>query len=228
MEIATNVGQYNTSYRDTAVEANKTYWYRVRAYNALGDSPYSPTVSVSLVPPAAPYSLTAYFYGSYVYLNWYESDYSSVAGYKIERAPDNGGTPGTWTEIAVNVGPYYNYYSDYGATSGTNWYLVRAYNVLGDSDYSAPINVSLVPPAAPYSLTASVYPSYVYLNWYESNSSSVVGYKIERAEDNGGIPGTWTEIATNFGAYYTYYYDYGVTPSTNYWYRVRAYNIIGD
>ena len=44
-QIAT-LGPNVTSYSSTGLSANKTYYYRVRAYNALGNSPYSNTAPV--------------------------------------------------------------------------------------------------------------------------------------------------------------------------------------
>ena len=43
-QIAT-VGANVASYGDTGVSANKTYYYRVRAFNGAGNSPYSNVAS---------------------------------------------------------------------------------------------------------------------------------------------------------------------------------------
>jgi hypothetical protein len=231
-EIAatTNGFSYYNSYQDTDVIGNVTYWYRARAYNVIGDSPSSYEISVGLLPPAAPYYLSGSVNSVGVHLYWYESDYSNVAGYKLERAIDVGGSPGTWTQIADVFGMYNNEFDDYDVTANaTYWYRVQAYNAVGDSPASYAVSVSVFPPATPYSLTANLYSAdYVYLSWYETDYSNVAGYKLERANDVGGSPGAWTEIANNVGAYFNYYYDYGVTANASYWYRVRAYNGIGD
>jgi hypothetical protein len=47
--IAT-VGAGVTSYTSSALTANRTYWYRVRAYNASGNSAYSNTASARTLP----------------------------------------------------------------------------------------------------------------------------------------------------------------------------------
>jgi endonuclease/exonuclease/phosphatase family metal-dependent hydrolase len=113
-----------------------TYWYRVRAYNGVGDSPYGPSVSVSLMPPAAPSSLTAtYARLAQIDLAWVKTS-GDVTGFKVERAPNDGGSPGAWVQIAY-VSAYNTYYTDAGLElNKTYWYRVRAENALGDSLYS--------------------------------------------------------------------------------------------
>jgi hypothetical protein len=50
-------------------------------------------------------------------------------------------------------------------------------------------------------------------------------YRIERAPNNAGTPGTFVQVGT---ASVTSYADAGLTASTTYWYRVRATNDSGD
>jgi titin len=233
--LAPSGAEYGGSYTDTGLAANTTYWYRVLAYNWAGDSPYSSPASVTIVPPGAPYYLSATIgITNQVNLSWYDSS-GDEDGFEIDRAPDAGGSPGTWTEIgtinATNF--YYASYIDTNVTAyTTNWYRVRAFNVVGDSAYSGPTSISVAPPAAPSSLTAAVVASnQVNLSWQDSDysSASIEGYKIERAPDVGGSPGTWAQIADISGSYYyNYYTDTGVMTNTAYWYRVRVNNWVGD
>ncbi|WP_175414875.1 fibronectin type III domain-containing protein [Nibricoccus aquaticus] len=75
-------------------------------------------------------------------------------------------------------------------------------------------------PTAPTNLAASAASSsQINLTWTD-NSTNETGFKIERAASSGG---TYTEIATT-GSNATSYQNTGLSASTAYYYRVRAYN----
>ena len=214
-------------YTDTNRAADTTYWYRVRAFNWIGDSPYSDPAVVTIVPPAAPSNLAAAIGNTnQVALSWYDSA-TDEDGFTVERAPDIGGSPGAWTQLGNT---YYSSYTDTNATANTtNWYRVRAFNALGVSDYSAAASIYLVPPGAPTSLNATPVVDQVNLNW-NAASGSVMGFKIERAPDADGTPGAWAQIAklAPSSYYSTDFTDTNRAADTTYWYRVRAFNWIGD
>ncbi len=76
-------------------------------------------------------------------------------------------------------------------------------------------------------MTASVLSSSsIRLTWTD-NSNNETGFRIERAPDSGGNPGTWGEIDTTT-ANVTSYINSGCETSTKYHYRVRAYNGAGN
>src|SRR5437773_4373467 len=52
------LGANVTSYSNTGLSASTTYLYRVRAFNSVGNSAFSNTVSAKSSAPAAPSSLT--------------------------------------------------------------------------------------------------------------------------------------------------------------------------
>ena len=119
------------SYADTTVSEGKTYTYRVRAYNASGDSAYSNTATattpVSL--PTVPSNLSAKA-GSSTQINLSWSDRSSnEQGFYLERSPNGS----TWTRIAT-LGVNASQYSDNGLTANTGYYYrVQAFNSAGTS-----------------------------------------------------------------------------------------------
>jgi hypothetical protein len=78
------------------------------------------------------------------------------------------------------------------------------------------------PPPAPSNLSASVVSSSrINLSWTD-NASNELGVRIERSIDGS----TFFEFA-GVGQNVTTYADTAVNPSTQYWYRVRAYNAGG-
>src|SRR4030095_9779268 len=132
---------------DTTVVAGVTYHYRVRAFNAAGDSSYSITATVS-VPEAgtvavAPTSLTlTVASASRVDVAWTDGS-SNESGFKIQRSTN--GVP--FTQIGT-VAAEVSAYADTTVVAGVPYhYRVRAFNAVGDSSYSDPATVS-VPAAA--------------------------------------------------------------------------------
>ena len=227
-QIAT-VSSNVTASSDTGLAANATYWYRVRAFNTCGDSLYCNQASATIAPPpnAAPSGLTATAVSANeIDLSWTDNS-SNEDGFIIDRAPDNGGRAGTWAQIAT-VSTNITTYSDVGlAPLTTYWYRVRAYTTGGASDYSNQTNALTPTVTAPSGLTATaVSTNQINLSWTD-NSNNEDGFYIERAPDNGGVPGAWTQIAA-VGANVTTYSDTGAATNTKYWYRVRAYNAGGN
>jgi hypothetical protein len=207
------VGAGVTSYSDTGLTCSTGYYYRVRAYNANGDSDPSNTANTStdICPPTG---LSASAVSStQIDLSWTDNS-GDEDGFKIERSPN--GTTG-WTQIGT-VGADVTSYSDTGRTCGTSYYYrVRAYRGTDDSDYSNTDNTSTVCAPTVLSATAATQ-TQINLSWTD-NSGDEEGFKIERSPN--GSSG-WAQIAT-VGVGVTTYSDTGLTCSTSYYYRVRAY-----
>jgi titin len=216
------------SYSNTGLTSGMTYTYRLRAFNGGGDSSYSNTASAttSTPPPAAPLNLAATAVSSTgIDLTWTDNS-SNEDGFKIERCQGSGCT--NFAQID-QVGSGIVNYSNTGLATGTNYsYRVRAYNVGGDSSYSNSASATTsapppAPPAAPLNLVATTVSSTrIDLTWTD-NSSNEDGFQIERSTDGS----TFTQIAT-VGANVTTYSNTGITCTVFYYYRVRAYNAIGN
>jgi hypothetical protein len=134
-QIAT-VGANVKTYSNTGLSANTTYYYRVRAYNTVGNSAYSNTASARTLPVVTPSSLSATAVSSsQINLSWTDNA-TNETGYKIERAPAVNNAAGTFAQIAT-VGANVKTYSNTGLSANTTYYYrVRAYNTVGNSAYS--------------------------------------------------------------------------------------------
>src|SRR6267378_483303 len=222
--VAANV----TTYRNTGVVGNTRYWYRVRAYNALGNSGYSNEAWGMVTAPLAPTALVATAVnGVRIDLAWIDNS-PDEQGFRIERAPDVGGVAGTYVQIA-QLARNYTTYSSTGLQNGTTyWYRVRAYNAVGPSAYTNEATATtLAPPAAPSVLQAVPFSHVrIDLTWTD-NATDEQGFRIERAPDVSGVPGTFAQIAS-VAANVTTYSSTGLAGSTRYWYRVRAYSAVGN
>ena len=111
-----------TSYTNTGLAASTSYSYRVRAYNAAGDSGYSNTASAvtQAAPalPAAPTNLVATVVSkSQINLTWTDNA-SNETGFNIERC--KGSTCTNFAQIAT-VGANVTTYSNTKLTANTTY-----------------------------------------------------------------------------------------------------------
>ena len=183
-------------------------------------------VYCSTTPPATPASLAATAASSsQINLSWVDSD-ASEQGFKIERCTGAGCSD--FVQIAT-VGANVASYANSGLSASTSYsYRVRAYNVVGDSDYSniASAETPAAPavPAAPSNLVATaVSRSQINLVWTD-NATNESGFYIERCR--GTTCTNFAQIAT-VGVDVTAYNNTGLSANTSYRYRVRAYNLSG-
>jgi transcriptional regulator CtsR len=131
--IAT-VGANVTTYNNTGLAANTTYFYRVQANYASGNSAWSNEASATTGTPTAPSTLTATAIScSQINVCWTDNA-NNETGFKIERKTGAGGTYAQIATVGANVTCYNN---NTGLASNTTYYYrVRANNGCGDSAFS--------------------------------------------------------------------------------------------
>jgi len=223
-EIAV-VGMNERTYQDTTLQRATTYYYQVRAYNIGGSSAYAGPTSATTrdVAPVAPSNLAATAVSSsQINLTWGDNS-NNEQGFKIQRKT---GTSGTWLQIATVAANVRSYQNTGLLPNTTYYYRVFAYNTAGDSPYSNTASAATpdVAPAPPSNLTAGVLSSsQINLAWND-NSNNEQGFKIERKTGASGIWSQFGTVAANVRSYQ----NTGLSAATLYYYRVRAYNSIGD
>lgn len=212
-----------TSYKDSYLSSNTTYFYRLRAVNGLGSSPTTAEASARTFAtvPGAPYFYSAGATSGGVTLLW--SGYGGEDNFVIERRL---GTTGAWSVIATPGGSARSYTDTTVQPETTYNYRIKAVNSAGESGYSSVVSVTtpaLPKPDAPTGLTARVLSaSSVRISWRDVAIET--GYRLERRTDN---PNSWTPLTT-LSADVTTYTETGLTTNLQYSYRVVAFNTKGD
>lgn len=131
------VGAGVTSYASTGLSASTTYTFRVRAYNAGGDSPASNEASATTegeLRPSAPTGLTATdVSSSQINLAWTDQS-DNEWGFSIERCAGTGCN--VFAEIATVAAGVTSYASTGLSASTPYTFRVRAFNAAGPSEAS--------------------------------------------------------------------------------------------
>jgi transcriptional regulator CtsR len=220
----TTVGPNVSSYADSGLTSRVTYYYRLRAYNSIGNSDYSNEANATTfdTTPSAPSGLGAEaISSSQINLSWQDNS-DNETGFKIERKTGLGGAYSQIATVAAGVTTYANT----GLVSNTTYfYRIHAYNAIGNSNYSNEANATTADtvPNTPTALSAEpVATTQINLSWTDA-SNNEAGFKIERSLD--GV--AFSEIG-QLDANITRYSNTGLTKSTTYYYRVYAFNRLGN
>ncbi|MBI3911134.1 MAG: S8 family serine peptidase [Armatimonadetes bacterium] len=225
--VVASVGPGVTTYSDTDLNPNTTYFYRVRAFNTVADSVPSNEVSADTLTnlPAAPTDLNATAVSAtQINLRWTDNS-DNETGFKIERKTAGG----SFSQIAI-AGPNVTQFADIGLNASTTYtYRVRATNAGSDSANSSEVDATTFPnpPATPSGLAVAVVSqTQLNLSWTD-NSVNETGFEVERSRDGvafGRIGAVGPRAGT--GSLVTYS-NTGLNANTTYYYRVRATNAGG-
>jgi autotransporter-associated beta strand protein len=211
-----------TNYADTSLPTSTTYYYRVVANNANGNSPNSNTAQASTQaaqPPATPSGLTATGVATnQINLTWGDNS-TNEDGFNIARSTNGG----NYTSIGVVTAGITNY-SDTGLATGTTYfYRVQAFrSCWGNSSYSTPVTAAtLVPPApvTPVGLVAIPGNGKISLSWLAASGAG--SYNLKRGTSSGAE----TNLLNTTGTSYT---DTAVVNGTTYYYVVSSLNAGGE
>lgn len=233
-------------YKDQSLDPAVGHWYRVLSKSENGGlsrptvgvptvgQPGSPAYPSASAPSSSSYDLT---------VTWTEPASSTipVARFLLQRALDSNGAPSPtdatfngWTTVCtVSLGT--TSCIDTGRDPDqAYWYQVVAQGDLGGS--VSPVSpatdpTSAVPqlgvPKLEYSATSNT----VTVSWeipFTAGTLGVSNYRVDRAPDANGVPGTWSILDSGISAAATSYSDSTVTPSSLYWYRVMGQAAVGS
>ena len=204
-----------TSYTNTGAKAGTTYYYRVKACNDAGLSPYSNIVSgkvKSVTPkPAAPVvKLGNSATSGKPMLTW--NAVSGATSYKVYRATSQKGTYSLLGTVTATS------YTNTGAKAGTTYYYkVKAVSSAGESAYSNIVSgrATVTTLTMGHSSTSGK----PQLTW--KAVSGAASYRVYRATAKNGA---YSVINTTKALTYT---NTGAALGTTYYYKVEALNASG-
>ena len=204
-----------TSYTNTGAKAGTTYYYRVKACNDAGLSPYSNIVSgkvKSVTPkPSAPVVKIGNSASSgKPMLTW--NAVSGATSYKVYRATSQNGTYSLLGTVTATS------YTNTGAKAGvTYYYKVKAVNSAGESAYSNIVSGRATVMTLTMGHSASS--GKPQLTW--KAVSGAASYRVYRATAKNGA---YSVINTTKALTYT---NVGAALGTTYYYKVEALNAAG-
>ena len=174
-----------------------------------------------VTPVAAPLDLAATVAATtQVNLSWTDNS-NNETGFRIERATGLG----VFVAIGTNAAGVTTYSDSTVVPATTYSYLVIAFNASGNSLPSNTATVTTTVPASPSNLGATATSSTtVSLTWAD-NSNNETGFSIQRATNAGFTKGL---SIIPVGANVTTYSDTALLAKKKYYYRVLAFNAIGN
>jgi RHS repeat-associated protein len=169
--------------------------------------------------PTAPSHLEAVGLPGAIQIGWIDNS-SNENGFRVERRVG----PSAWSVIATRPANS-TIYDDTSVTQAVFYtYRVRAFNGIGNSSYTSEVSTnSMPPPQPPSNLAVSGGSATIGLGW-QDNSGNETGFKVERKT---GATGTWAVIQT-LGQNIVGATDNAVAAGLLYYYRIKAYNDVGD
>ena len=203
-------------YVDEYMFPGDSYTYKIVAYKVVSEERiYSEITTVTgvMLPPTPENFRFTLISQNKVYLDWEDT---LIDGWEIYRATSS---TGTYTKVADT---YYDYVSITGLTFNTTYYFkARSYIIVDDtriySDYS-PVLTAKTSVTTPEVFSTYATATTTYLSW--TISENVAGYEVYKATSSTG---TFTLAGTSYDPSYTF----AATTGATYYYKVRAYAMIG-
>jgi fibronectin type 3 domain-containing protein len=217
-----------TSWTDTGAANGTTYYYKVTAFNSVGEGAASNELSATPTAPAtapgAPTLNSASAGNGSVALLWSapgNNGGAAVTGYKVYRGTVSGNE--TLLTTLGNVTSW----TDSNAANGTTYYYkVTAVNSVGEGASSNELSATpATVPVAPALNSASGSNGSVALSWSapgNNGGSAITGYKVYRGSSSGG-----ETLLTTLGNV-TSWTDNSAANGTTYYYDVSAVNSVGE
>jgi hypothetical protein len=216
----TTLTSVTNSYSDTGLTADTIYHYKISAINTLGTGAESATAqqrTFGLPDSIATITLTPQS-TTQINLSWTQPNLNGfpLVAYTVQQSTDSGAT---WTTLATQTSTTY---SAIALTQNTIYdYRVNTENSFGNTNGT--INTATTYPIATNVISGTTQSdTEIQVTWNAIAGNGVVQYSLEKSTDSGV---TWTPATLYLTS--TTYTDTGLTPLTDYNYRVASVNSAG-
>ena len=203
------------SHTDTDAAPTVRHAYRVKAYNAAGDGPWSEEASAVHIPaPTVPESVNTEVSGSDIVVTWTVPEESYNDGYDVRRRTGNE----AWNGLERLDSPQARSHThEDAAPDATHDYQIRSWNQAGESAWSETASaIRINPPGMPADLAAAVSGTDIAVTWTAA-AGLVSGYDLEHRVQ---VSADWTRVSVS-GTSHTHT---GPQADVYHEYRVRARN----
>lgn len=223
--VLTTGSAHSTSYTDSTVDDNTTYYYRVRSYNAVGFSDYSDILSITTPlegAPAPPTNLVISIQSDTdLNVMWDTSD-NNENYFELQRSLDQS----DWKTLPV-IGKGENTFNDYCVYPATTYYYrIRGVSNVGAGGWSAVASKTTPASRAGLIDLSSIVVSNVnpWTNTFIVNGVGGNRLFMERSYD-----GVWFKpIYTLGNKSNSPFYDFNLTAGSTVYYRARVLNSGGS
>lgn len=210
-----------TGYSNTGLSVGSTFCYRIRSFNASGESSRWAELGVTTVAPLAPSGLSATVQNTTEILLEWTDNTGSEDGFTLERCLGVGCDFSTGTDL--NIAADATSYTDASVCAGQAYgYRIKAYKtnewVTGVSNVAA--DALTDSPVAPTDFVVSLVSEIATSLGWTDNSDDETGFKIERCVGSGCSD--FAEIGS-VAADEMSFSNTGLQPNTLYRYRVTPY-----
>ena len=217
IQIANITSNTTVSCKTGSLSAGSAYRFRIKAYNSSSVSSYTYTSVETLPADVGNFRCTARTTSS-ITLSWNRN--TTATGYKLEQYKG-----GKWVQAAVINSNSTTSYKVTGLTAATAYsFRIRAYKTSGNvTAHSGYTNLSTLTSPTNVSNVVCAARSYnsITLSW--NRNTTATGYKLEQYKG-----GKWVQVAQINSNSTTSYKVTGLTATTTYSFRIRAYKTSGN
>ncbi len=215
-----SIGNVLTYSVNSNLNANTTYYYRVRAANSSGTSANSIEITVVTAPAPPAVSAVTFVTNNSFSSNWSLS--TAATNYELYVASDIGFSTIVYQNLSV--GNVTTAVVNTGLSANTPFYYrLKAKNANGTSNVSSTISFTTAPAPPTVSSATSVTNNSFNANW--SSSAGATDYELYVASDAGFTAIVYQNLSV--GNVTTAVVNTGLSANTPYYYRLKAKNTNG-